>query len=212
MKKFLITLVLMGSICQTAFAAHQYRVVFSDGKSSISEQYITEGQSAEEPNKPRLDNKTFEKWDVDFSKIKSDTVVTAVYKEDSNKNNGSISSAYTNSTKENSQKMLDTDKPSNSKAEDKIEKSKTETADKTVKEKEVSNTKTEEDSKDTKNIKSNYVKDPDSKSKLDTEESNKRIVEAQAEKEKSNKIAIYSVVFGVISIFLIGLGYFIIKR
>lgn len=208
MKKFLVSLLLMGSICQTAFAAHQYRVVFSDGKSVISEQYITEGKSAEEPKKPSLDNKTFEKWDGDFSKIKGDTVITAVYKENSSKSNSSVASAYTSSTKENSKKLLDTDKPSNSKAEDSIEKNKTQNTDSKTAKETVENKEKEPE----KHIKSNYVKDPDSKSKKSTDNKDATQIKQQEEDAKKTKIALYSAVFGGIAIFVVGLGYFLIKH
>ena len=202
MKKFILVLLVMSSLCQVAFAAHQYRVVFYNGKDIISEQYITEGKSAESPKNPAKEGKTFEKWDTDFSKIETDTVITAVYKEDNVDANSSVAEDYTKSTKENSKQLLDTDKPSNAKISDNIEKSNTE-SNSDVKDDKSS------DNKDKVQIKSNYVKNPDTKIKNDMQ--TEKDINTDNQVNRNSKIILYIIVLSILGICTIIFAYYILK-
>ena len=66
----------------TYTAAVEHTVVFKDWNGVIlSEQTVTEGASALAPSNPTRDGYEFTGWDIDFSNITSDLVVTAQYKE-----------------------------------------------------------------------------------------------------------------------------------
>ena len=60
-----------------------YTVIFKDWDNSIlNEQQVSYGEAAIAPETPVRDGYTFIGWDVDFSNIQSDLIVTALYVED----------------------------------------------------------------------------------------------------------------------------------
>lgn len=60
-----------------------YTVIFKDWDNSIlNEQQVSYGEAAIAPETPMRDGYTFIGWDVDFSNIQSDLIVTALYVED----------------------------------------------------------------------------------------------------------------------------------
>ena len=63
------------------FEKEEFIVIFLDADGNVlKEETVKYGEAATAPNAPEVEGHIFEKWDVDFSNVKEDLEVTAVYK------------------------------------------------------------------------------------------------------------------------------------